>query len=34
MVPNGRQATRRQVIDTHDNHHAQIDQLLEKAKKD
>jgi hypothetical protein len=23
----------RQVIDTHDNHHAQIDQLLEKAKK-
>ena len=24
----------RQVIDTHDNHHAEIDQLLEKAKKD
>jgi hypothetical protein len=24
----------RQVIDTHDDHHAQIDQLLEKAKKD
>jgi hypothetical protein len=22
----------RQVIDTHDNHHSQIDQLLEKAK--
>ena len=24
----------RQVIDTHDNHHTQIDQLLEKAKND
>jgi hypothetical protein len=24
----------RQVIDTHDNHHTQIDQLLEEAKKD
>ena len=24
----------RQVIDTHDNHHTEIDQLLEKAKKD
>jgi hypothetical protein len=24
----------RQVIDTHDNHHAEIDQLLEKAKND
>lgn len=24
----------RQVIDTHDNHHAEIDLLLEKAKKD
>lgn len=24
----------RRVIDTHDNHHAEIDQLLEKAKKD
>jgi hypothetical protein len=24
----------RQVIDTHDNHHAEIDQLLEKAKKE
>jgi hypothetical protein len=24
----------RNVIDTHDNHHDQIDQLLEKAKKD
>jgi hypothetical protein len=24
----------RQVIDTHDNHHSEIDQLLEKAKKD
>ncbi|HEY8008964.1 MAG TPA: hypothetical protein VIE66_19760 [Methylocella sp.] len=24
----------RQVIDTHDNHHAEIDQLLEKAKRD
>src|ERR1019366_1325643 len=24
----------RQVIDTHDDHHAQLDQLLEKAKKD
>jgi hypothetical protein len=24
----------RQVIDTHDNHHAEIDQLLKKAKKE
>jgi hypothetical protein len=24
----------RQVIDTHDNHHAEIDQLLERAKRD
>ena len=24
----------RNVIDTHDNHHVQIDQLMERAKKD